>query len=434
MRILFVTAHMGGGAGKAIAGMCNYAYKAGNEVTLLALEETKNRKYVEKLSEDITYIVAEEEQQIRDLHAEADVVVLNWWAHPLTFSYLLCIQDIPVRIVLWVHMNGCVYPAISSNFVLCFHQILFTCYYSYDNRSFQDTFDEIKGKSGVIYGIGEFEPRTMTPKKDYREKQAYVVGYLGTVDYNKMHKDFVQICEKIIEATENTLIVIYGECSETVQSDIENSKYKDKFVLKGFSDNVEESFREMDVLLYPLNPNTSGTTENVILEAMSCGVPIVALEQGTEKYIIQNEKTGILAKNAAELPGEAILLLLNEEKRRQIGRSAREYVLEEYSGCGNAERFLDVIAKVLLVEKTTIDFASVVGNNPYEWFVSVCGEYDETVREFIDGGELYSLVQCKDIIGNRTKSSVRHFYHYYKDAKLLKICKALWRDEYVKDS
>lgn len=74
--------------------------------------------------------------------------------------------------------------------------------------------------------------------------------------------------------------------------ELEESVIKNKTEIKGFVENVQEALLEFDMLGYPLNLITFGTTENALLEVMAVGVLCVALKQGTEKYIIKMKRRG----------------------------------------------------------------------------------------------------------------------------------------------
>jgi glycosyltransferase involved in cell wall biosynthesis len=70
-----------------------------------------------------------------------------------------------------------------------------------------------------------------------------------------------------------------------------------------------------------------------LLEAMSCGLPVLASDVPGNNEVIQNNKNGVLFslksnKNLSEL----IVKLMNDEKLRiQLGANARKHILENYS-------------------------------------------------------------------------------------------------------
>lgn len=74
-------------------------------------------------------------------------------------------------------------------------------------------------------------------------------------------------------------------------------------------------------------------TPNVILEAMACGLPVVAFRVGGIPEILRNEDTGFLVDQEDEESMVKIITTLAIDKalRDRIGRRAREYVVNVHS-------------------------------------------------------------------------------------------------------
>jgi len=74
-------------------------------------------------------------------------------------------------------------------------------------------------------------------------------------------------------------------------------------------------------------------TPNVVLEAMACGLPIVATAVGGIPEVVQDGVTGFLAKleRLGDLEEQALRLVEDAEMRARLGRQAREYVETHHS-------------------------------------------------------------------------------------------------------
>jgi glycosyltransferase involved in cell wall biosynthesis len=72
---------------------------------------------------------------------------------------------------------------------------------------------------------------------------------------------------------------------------------------------------------------------NVILEAMSCGLPVVAADIGGNSEIIENEKTGLLFPrgDCNSLAENIIRVLCRNDERLSFGIVGRERTLKHYS-------------------------------------------------------------------------------------------------------
>jgi glycosyltransferase involved in cell wall biosynthesis len=70
----------------------------------------------------------------------------------------------------------------------------------------------------------------------------------------------------------------------------------------------------------------------VPLEAMSCGVAVVAVDDGAHRETIVNNKTGFIVENNSKKIAEKINLLLNEPKvLKEMSINARKYIKENWT-------------------------------------------------------------------------------------------------------
>ncbi|HUT04560.1 MAG TPA: glycosyltransferase family 4 protein [bacterium] len=80
-------------------------------------------------------------------------------------------------------------------------------------------------------------------------------------------------------------------------------------------------------------PSLWETCSNVILEAMACGVPVVATRAGGTPEIIEHGRTGWLVEpgNPKQLAEAIIHVLKNAQEAREVAMRGREHVLREYT-------------------------------------------------------------------------------------------------------
>jgi glycosyltransferase involved in cell wall biosynthesis len=74
-------------------------------------------------------------------------------------------------------------------------------------------------------------------------------------------------------------------------------------------------------------------TPNVLLEAMACGLPVVATKVGGVPEIVQHQRTGLLVEphDAGGLVAALAQLVENRELRTRMGQAARSFVEESHS-------------------------------------------------------------------------------------------------------
>lgn len=414
---------MGGGAGKAICGMA-LLQAPDNNVSILLLEKPDDLKYLNLLKkENMSVYVEEKADIVKRLIEESDIVIFNWWAHPLATKFLYEYPKVKSRMIIWNHVNGCTYPYLPFVFLDKFHAVAFTSEFSYENHLWtRSQKHRIWGKSDLILGMGNFKPKDIAHKIDYSNREDFVVGYVGTVNYGKMSNQYIDYCKKAAELIPNIRFVIVGEPDKKVISDIEKSGIADKFKLTGKVNDTAPYYRSFDVLGYILNEDSYATTENVLLEAMAFGLPIVVKNNNVEMRIIKDGINGYVISNVDEYADELYYLYNHPDIRKDIGAKEYDYVLEYYSCIDNYKRFERLIDKVIEQPRKIFEFKDVIGVTPYEWFMTFTGDdkdFFEQVTNYPDN----EYVNCKAIYKERKKSSIRHFLDYfYDDVKLNLLC------------
>lgn len=99
-----------------------------------------------------------------------------------------------------------------------------------------------------------------------------------------------------------------------------------------------------DVAVVPSGQREAFGLVNV--EAMSCGVPVVATRAGGMKEIIRNGETGYLVNQVhieSELKGRLNLLLSDKQLRQKLGRRSRERVEQTFTWQHTADRWVKLL-------------------------------------------------------------------------------------------
>lgn len=416
MRILHLAAHLGGGAGKAITGMLQA------EDTVILLENPEKDYYVKiAVQKAAEVLIAPTRDVIKHKMEEADVVLINWWGHPLMAEFLAKLPQVECHLAIWNHVNGCVYPYLKYDFLNKFDQILFTTEFSYDNFLWTDKQrTEIRDKSSVIYGMGHFCPKLINQKTSYQQKGTFTIGYIGTLNYAKLNPKFVKYCEEVAKKIPNVQFCLVGDLSDEVLFDIKKSSIFDKFECVGFVQNSEKFYKKFDVLGYLLNGYNYATTENVLLEAMAYGLPIIVLDNEVEKYIIHNKINGFVVHSVDDYVSCVSELFYKKGLREEIGIKAREYVCRIYDSDANLKQFRRSMEKCLLDEKKIHGFQNVLGMTPYEYFNSFLSMKEQSqIEKMLRENKGEESIQ-QNIFKQKSKGSVGHYLKYFENDDRLK--------------
>lgn len=443
MKILHIATHLGFGAGKAISGLIDDCknQEVNIEQKLVLLEKPEKRYFYDKvllagneifLFDDIDDI--SQNEKYKKFLAWADIVVLDWWAHPLMMKLLYkWPSGISTRLIMWSHVNGCTFPYLPFSFTEKFEKILFTTNYSYENGLWTDDQKRIiQEKADVIYGTGHFIPSDIE-QKTYDEDINFVVGYVGTVNYSKMNPNYLSYCVEVINKIPNTRFLIVGDVDPTIVEAVESMGLSLYFDFVGYQENVFDFYYKMDVLAYLLRTENFATTENVILEAMSCGLPVVAIDNPPEAHIIESEKTGYLVSNDFEgiksFASKISQLKQSKDLRIQIGTAAKRYIEEKYPSYLTASKFMEIVNRVIEGSKKKRIFKDLIGETPYDWFTYLTGfeqDYYLDSEKNTNDAQARFYKTCPDVYMGKTKSSLLHFARYFpNDKKIQEECKVI---------
>lgn len=113
---------------------------------------------------------------------------------------------------------------------------------------------------------------------------------------------------------------------------------------KGISDlELVEAYNKAKIVVCLSRNEPFGLTA---IEAMSCGVPVIAVKEGGFQESVVDGKTGCLIQRNPRGLYNVLKKLLSDEKLREImGSNARTHVVKNWTWEKSVERFLEIIRK-----------------------------------------------------------------------------------------
>lgn len=367
MNILHITAHLGGGVGNILTGVCNLDKL--NTHKILCMEKTINTHFFDIAVKNATEIFFYDNKNAKQYLDWADIVQVEWWHNPLVAQFMVKeLSKAETRLVVWSHISGCNYPRTPIEFIKSTDAFAFTSHFSYENPSFdQKEVSFVKANCSVIpssaNSFDEIGKRT--------EHHTFNVGYIGFLGYNKLSPKFIKYCEAIGKMP-NIRFIIVGDLNyaQELLGDIESSTIKEQFIVKGYSKDVASELACMDVFGYPLYFDHTGTTENTLLEAMAAGVVPIVLNQCSEKYVVENGKTGFCV-DSIEQYAQVIAGLYNDKQQlEEMSYNCSKYVKENYSVYNTVKKLQETYSRQMEKPKRTHELEKVFGKTPYDWFLS----------------------------------------------------------------
>ena len=101
--------------------------------------------------------------------------------------------------------------------------------------------------------------------------------------------------------------------------------------------------------VYILNSGTG--MQNKILEALACGLPVVASPLAVQGVPGLTGKEIIVSTNREEIIESIEHLINNEENRIELSLNGQKFILENYSWESNVERLMNIWHNAILQDK-----------------------------------------------------------------------------------
>ena len=439
-KILHITPHLGGGVGRVIL---NYLAKVkddrrvSHEVVCLDYANEYALETAPKIGLALADKMAGRTPELLEKIATADIVLIHWWNHPLLYDFLVRSELPACRTIMWSHISGFNPPYVFTKKALCYPDLfVFTTPISYETREVKALSHEQKKSLRVVWSTGGVEH---VRDVQARPHSGFNVGYIGTVDYCKMHPDFLKLCARVNIPGVN-FIVCGGPREKELAAEAERLGISDKINFTGLVPDIAEYLELFDVLGYPLAPHHYGTCDQVLSESMACGVVPVVLANQMETHIVKDGVNGIVAKNQREYV-DAIERLYHDEKlRAELAANAREYALKTFSLDAIEQEWGDVFNEALAFPKAVRKWEINIPRPA----ISAKDVFLESLGEYSTPFELYCRAEnatAKDKAAEEikklldsplwqsdTKGSVYHYDSFFHNDKYISAWNNLMRE------
>lgn len=183
-------------------------------------------------------------------------------------------------------------------------------------------------------GYGGYAP------KDYSEHAGKITfGWIGG-NGNQYYLDrLIEPLNKIYSRTRIELLIISGKPYVA-----EEAEFPIRFLEWSLSTEVEH-LKQIDIGLMPLddNPRTRGKCGFKLIQYGGMGIVSIASAVGANNEIIQEGQTGWLVSDESQWYDVLLKAIQSENEFPEIGKQARNRVMEHYSFEGNRTKFISFI-------------------------------------------------------------------------------------------
>lgn len=384
-KILHVAAHYGGGVGSIINSW------SGNDTG-----NTHILTYLNNRPENLGRGALLFKPWMVD---DVDIVLCHIWNHPSMFEFLVESKLPPCRMIGWSHMSGLYEP-----------YILFDRLVNYFDEFYYTS--PVSNLTGIqcdyiwsVRDISDFLKLEKTPH------DGFIIGYIGTLDYCKLHPKFLDICQSI--DIPDVKFVVVGEGCDADEIKREAGHRGLDMKLTGLVKDIKPIISTFDVFLYPLYERHFGTCEQVLGEALATGLPCVVLANDAERFIIKNGKNGIICYSTSDIP-EAIKGLYDEVITID-SNVARESASEKYSIETKIYKWNEAFNRIMCNDKRLHKW--------YDIFFESLGRQGDIIRRQLNYNDFMHIADTFN--KNRqwkseSKGSIKQYLDYYPDDENIK--------------
>jgi len=159
-----------------------------------------------------------------------------------------------------------------------------------------------------------------------------IIGSVGRLVEVKNYQSLLSAYAQLCNSHPNVHLVLAGDGPERAHLKEQILKHGlcKKVHLLGRRDDIPQIMNLLDIFILP---SFSEGLSNTLLEAMSCGTPVVACDVGGNKEIIRQEVTGFLyeSNNVNELCSILSDLSNDKDQITRLSKQSREHILTNYS-------------------------------------------------------------------------------------------------------
>ncbi len=402
--ILHITPHLGGGVGRVLL---NYLSRVADDVIFqhqvvcldyanenaIQIAKEINLPLLDNISKDISKLV----KIIKDV----DIILIHWWNHPLLFDFLVCTEIPPSRIIFWSHISGFDPPYVFTKKALTYPDLfVFTTPISYETKEVQSLSEKEKESLKVVWSTGGIDHVKNVELQSHKE---FNIGYIGTVDYCKLHPNFLTMCNQI-KIPNSQFIVCGGSNEKEIMEQSKQLGIAHKFNFTGLIPDIKPYLSIFDVFGYPLAPYHYGTCDQVLAEAMAVGIVPVVLDNRMERFMVQDDETGIVAKNELEYIHAVEKLYYDEKLKERLSNQAIEYAVKTFSLENMIKSWQIIFNEVLAFSKL-----------PRKWDIRINHSDISPKDIFLESiGEEYGIFFINDINDNSNKNKEQFFQQLNK--------------------
>jgi glycosyltransferase involved in cell wall biosynthesis len=305
----------------------------------------------------------------------ADVLLVHYW-HSARLERLLRLPLPAARIAVWAKIYGGYAPQLLSAALAEFADRIFvTASASLDLPALGAFPDR-----GVLLPTSPDLDRLPAPDGERKRSGRVRVGYLGYVDFVKLHPDFVAMSSAV---DRDVSIPVWGAggAYPAIRSQASALGQSERFELHGPTEHVGDALCSIDIFGYPLCALSYATSDKSLQEAMYVGLPAVVFDRPGLRDLVRDGETAYVVRDQNEYTQAVTRLVDDADLRVAMGQSAKRFLLQNCHPDRLFDKLLGELTALASLPKRARSWpGEVVADDGAELFVDALSEHGDIFR------------------------------------------------------
>jgi len=191
--------------------------------------------------------------------------------------------------------------------------------------------------------VGKFSGDAFKGKKKLRS-----ITYVGRLDKYKGVNFLLNSFKDVLLKIDNVQLTIVGDGPDEslLRNMAKDLGIMENVAFKGRQEDIVSELNSTDIFVLP---SLSEGMSNVLLEAMACGLPVVATSVGGNQDLITDRLNGILVppRDSGSLAAVLVELINNEDLTWRLGEEARKTVESNYAMNRIVDAYVELYARLV---------------------------------------------------------------------------------------
>lgn len=430
--VAHITPHLGGGVGASVENFVYQSEKLGVSNQVFCLDWCENPKKGLGVLPGLTQGAFWHARELLDIAiSECDCLIIHYWNHPLLSVFLSDFDSPKWKLLIWCHNSGIAEPNIVPKYLMeISEKLVFTSKASFHAKNFEVLSHQHRVLPSVVPTVRDLRNFFIIGANRVKKRKHQNLLYVGSVVNSKMHPDSALIFSELSKRGLHIEIVGGPDHKELAdQVELMGGRVE----VFGHVENVYDFYQRADLFVYPLRAEHYGTGEQVILEALASGLPVVAFRNPAEAAILDQFSSLKLAESTKNFLDLVSRLVESPQELSQLSREVHLLTSTLYESNHMTTDLLKIIDDVIKSSDKKGD--RIRQNEVKDNLLAIYARasfFDESVYQSIlkhphHGIELI-ISAIESVVDDfskvelwraKTKSTPGHYWTYFPDSQQL---------------